>query len=87
MKKMKILKFLLSIPQDKLLHFLGGLLIFDIASIFVHWGIAMIIVFLLSVIKEFYDKIKGGKTDIFDIIAGMLGAVTMFIINLLETLC
>ena len=81
-----ILRFLLSIPQDKLLHYIVGALIYEICCHFMHWGIAFIVVFLVSVAKEFYDVMTGGKADIMDIAAAMLGSLTMFLINLIPQL-
>jgi hypothetical protein len=79
----KLFRLLGSIPQDKLLHYIGGMLIYAISAKFMSWYIALIVVFLIAVGKEFYDTIKGGCREIMDIVAAMIGAVTILLINLI----
>lgn len=72
---MKIVNKLLSkIGVDKLLHFLIGALATALASMISesHMYATAIVVFVLSIGKEALDD----KFDIWDIIAGCIGAVT-----------
>lgn len=79
----RIWNWIISIPQDKLLHFIAGLLIMmyscALFSLFLHNGIALLVgnaIGLLALIaKEIYDGInKDGHTVEFkDILAGVVG--------------
>lgn len=89
-------KLLEKIGNDKVLHFLGGAWICSLISFVVILqesgltfgeqislvSIGTIVVGILSVIKEYFDS----KFDWWDIVAALLGCVTIFIAVLLGTL-
>jgi hypothetical protein len=63
--------------MDKLYHFLAGVIIFLIASYFTCYEIIPVIVIAIG--KEVYDlKIKKSYMDIWDIVATILGGLTMW---------
>ena len=65
--------------MDKLYHFIAGAVIFLIASYFISYAIIPVIVIAIG--KEIYDlKIKHSYADIWDIIATVLGGLTMWVI-------
>ena len=67
----RLKKYLASIPKDKLLHALYGLVIFDVlvAIGILHFVVYGIIVFIAFFI-EFVDKVtKEGNSDILDFVA------------------
>lgn len=79
----KLIKILLSIPNDKLLHFIVSqnvalfiasvLIAFNVKVIIVS-ALAFIITFAIGFIKEYYDSKHGGVFDLFDLVADTLGA-------------
>lgn len=74
----KITGLLGSIPQDKLLHFIAGLLIVavcSLCSVFAPyaWSVAA----LAGFGKECYDSLHHGEVDVWDFAATTAGALTM----------
>ena len=89
---MKAINFIARIPKDKLLHFLGGLLIFILIYIGIRpffdgclgRGIAFFLVLLVGLVKEYViDKHYGGSVDIWDVHASDFGAIVGIIISLI----
>lgn len=78
-----MLRLMVSVPHDKVLHYLCGLLIYAIGARLLDWWWAGGIVLLVSIIKEWYDSRHGGTVDGYDIVAAMVGAITMFLIYLI----
>lgn len=83
----KILDFLSSIKQDKLLHFIVGLILFELfyglmfsligVNTWVSRGLSFALVVLVGIWKDFYyDRKNGGTVDIKDVTATELGAIT-----------
>ena len=79
----RIIKLIYRIPHDKLLHYVVGLLLFALCGQFVSVWIAFVIVFALSVIKEVYDRFFGGSVEVWDVVAAMTGALSIYLINLI----
>jgi hypothetical protein len=72
------------LPYDKLLHFVGGTYIFLIANIFLTSLFSLMIVVLISIIIELYDKLSGkGTPELTDIFYCIVGALTPFLINII----
>jgi len=74
------------IPHDKLLHFIAGILLFMLLTVFkVDAFIALIGVAFIGTCKEMvYDGwIKKGKPDVMDFIATVVGGIVTFIYNIL----
>lgn len=68
---------------DKVAHFsVSGLLVFAFDKFLPIWA-ALSIVLVLGIAKELYDAKKGGKFEIKDILADLLGVATALIIILL----
>lgn len=80
MKKIvaKVFSLLGRIPQDKLLHFMAGMLIVAAVAI---WKLLAPYAWTLGVIagacKERYDGRNGGEVDVWDFAATVFGAVAM----------
>ena len=91
----KLIKILLSIPNDKLLHFIVSqnvtlfiasvLIAFNIKVIVVS-ALAFIITFVIGYIKEYYDSKHSGVFVLFDLIADTLGAFIALIVILMLAL-
>ena len=64
----KLLKIMSNIPKDKLLHSLYGTLLYSLLSI---WSLelALWVVLITALCKEFYDEYKYGRFDYMDILA------------------
>lgn len=68
------------IPQDKANHFIYGLLICFISSLFFSSIIALSIVIIIGVVKEIYDKISNkGNPELLDLIFTGLGGLIIFL--------
>ncbi len=74
------------LPQrDKLLHFIGGTYISLILSGFAAWWITLLIVFIIALGVEVYDKFSGkGTAEVLDIIYTLAGSICVLIINLIK---
>ena len=64
----KVLNYLASIPNDKLLHIFYGVLIYLVAAL-ISPVFGVIAVVVIAVSKEVYDEIKYGGFDWVDIVA------------------
>lgn len=78
----KLLELIKSIPADKLLHFIVGLILGSViigvnnlwlSNILSNGVLTLSIVFLLGLAKEQYDKNHKGTVDFKDIIATVVG--------------
>lgn len=81
----KILESLGNISQDKLLHFIAGLLIVSVCSLCTvfapyAWSVAA----LAGFGKECYDSLHHGEVDVWDFAATMAGAFVMQIVVWLD---
>jgi hypothetical protein len=68
-----------SIPSDKMLHFIVGMLITVIVAVIVprFAPIAMTVAIVAGVAKEIRDEIVYGGFDWYDLLATVLGGVVM----------
>lgn len=65
-----------TIPHDKAMHVLYGLVAFLLGNALHSWKAGIILAALLAVAKELYDKWSGkGTPDGWDIVATIAGAV------------
>lgn len=87
-----ILNFLSKIKQDKLLHFIVGLILFEVfyglmvslfaISTWVSRGLSFTLIILVGMWKDFYyDRKNGGTVDIKDVTATELGAITGLVLT------
>ena len=67
----KIFNYFFKIPQDKLLHFIFGMIIFMVFSLFMG-QLAIFVVIAAAVLKEFLDRDHTGFS-VDDIIATVFG--------------
>lgn len=87
----RLFNFLNNLKVDKLLHFIVGvilgLIMMWIGKFFLpllsNGVLALSIVFLVSLAKEYYDKTHKGVVDILDIVATFIGGVVGILIALL----
>lgn len=74
----KVLSILGRVPQDRLLHFVAGMLIVSVCAL---WRIfapyAWAAGVLAGIVKEFYDERSGGAADPVDCLATAAGAFAM----------
>ena len=74
----KVLSLLGRVPQDKLLHFVAGILIVTVVAL---WKLLAPYAWTIGVIagacKEWYDKRNGGEVDVWDFAATVFGAIVM----------
>ena len=75
----RLLKMLGSIPSDKMLHFIAGMLITAIVAVIVprFAPIAMSVAVVAGFAKELRDEIAYGGFDWKDLLATILGGVVM----------
>ena len=75
----RLLKILGSIPSDKMLHFIAGMLITAIVAVIVprFAPIAMTVAVVAGFAKEIRDEIAYGGFDWYDLLATVLGGVVM----------
>lgn len=72
------------IPIDKKYHFIAGMFIYIVASLFMPAIWAMVPVVAIATAKEVYDYIsKKGTPDINDLLYTIYGALPVLIIKLL----
>lgn len=79
MKKIynKIANFLCSFTSDKYVHFIVCMILVQLISLFIPVLYAMLIVFILGLLKEIFDnKQKDDKFDVKDLLANILGIIT-----------
>ena len=73
------------LPQDKANHFVYGSIICFLASLILTPIVALAITILIGILKEVYDKVsKKGNPEILDAVATIIGALPIFIINILK---
>lgn len=77
----KVYKKLLSNHMDKLLHFLVAFVITTLGTLIFSFLQMFLIVFVISVIKEIYDKMRYGTPEHKDVIAGLLGSLFSILIT------
>lgn len=75
-----------SIPSDKMLHFIVGMLITAIVAVIVprFTPIAMTVAVVAGFAKELRDEITYGGFDWYDLIATVLGGVVMQVLIFLS---
>ena len=73
----KVLNYLASIPNDKLLHIFYGVLIYLVAAL-ISPVFGVIAVVVIAIAKEVYDEIVYGGFDWKDIIATILIPMMLF---------
>ena len=76
-----LLKKLGSIPQDKLLHIIAGVVIYLVSGLLVSPVMSLIIVVLVAIGKELWDSLGNGTPDKWDAIATIGGGVLCFILK------
>ena len=74
----RMIKLLANIPHDKLLHSFYGTLIYICVS-FVDSSFALLVVALIAIVKEVYDRVDYGKFDWKDIVATMFIPIILYI--------
>lgn len=76
----------LTIPSDKANHIAYGALVSFAASFALSPIYTLLLVFIVAVLKEVYDKMYNGNVDVLDIIATMFGGtlvcIPLYSINL-----
>ena len=78
MKKLynKIANFLCSFTSDKYVHFIVCMILVQLISLFIPFYYAMLIVFLIGLLKEIFDsKQKDDKFDVKDLLTDILGII------------
>ena len=80
----KIVEWLLSIPQDKRLHFVAGIIIAAFFAISLDMKFCVWPVLFFAFAKELFDSITGGEFDPKDFLATILGGCVPQIFVLLN---
>lgn len=82
----KILKVLNSIPDDKLRHFVIGLIVFSVSCLVFSQIVSLIILFILATSKEVYDFFHKDihSCDFWDFIATVSGSLPILIQGLFK---
>jgi hypothetical protein len=63
-----------TMPQDKCLHIIAGVVIFAMAH-FVTWQVGIAAVLLVGIAKELLDYITGGDVSVWDVAATFTGGL------------
>lgn len=63
-----------TIPQDKCLHVIAGVLIFSLAHL-VSWQLGIAAVIVVGVAKEIVDHFTGGDVSVWDVLATFMGGL------------
>lgn len=79
----KLLNFVASIPHDKLLHFIAGVLITAVVAV-VFPRFAVLGAIVAGLAKEVYDEITYGGWDWKDLLATIMGGAVMGLIILMQ---
>ncbi len=76
-----LLKKFAKIPQDKLLHCLGGVVIFAALHLLIMPWLSLVVIALAAVLKEFYDwrNPSAHTADVWDIVATLIGGLLALI--------
>lgn len=82
----RLLNLLGSIPSDKMLHFIAGMLITAFVAVIVprFAPIAMTVAVVAGFAKELRDEITYGGFDWYDLLATVLGGVVMQVLIFLS---
>ena len=78
-----IVKFICSVPYDKLLHFIAGLIIAAIFALPLHMKACIVPVVFAGFIKEFFDLWTTEKQDWWDFAATCFGGLVIQILAIL----
>ncbi len=74
------------IPVDKANHFIAGTLVYFLSSFFLTPLLSLIPVIIVGASKEIYDYYsKTGTPDIIDFLYTLVGAIPVFIIDLIKS--
>ena len=72
------------IPIDKQKHFIAGIIIYTISSLFMPIMWALVPVMFIATAKEVYDYVsKKGTPDINDLLYTIYGAIPIIIVKLI----
>jgi hypothetical protein len=63
-----------TVPQDKCLHALAGVLIFGAAH-FISWQVGIAVVLIAGIAKELFDYLTGGDVSVRDVAATLSGGL------------
>jgi hypothetical protein len=63
-----------TVPQDKCLHALAGVLIFSAAH-FISWQVGIAAVLVAAIAKELLDHLTGGDVSAWDVAATLSGGL------------
>jgi len=76
-----ILRKIAGVPKDKLLHFTAGMLLFLLANIFFTSAYSLLVVFLIGLLKEAYDRFHTlHSVEFKDFLATSLGALVVYVL-------
>lgn len=83
---MKMKKLIAKIPKDKLLHAILGIYVYLFSRICFKESLAILIVVLVGIgIELIHDKwMKRGEPELMDVLATIVGGVSIMIIELLR---
>jgi hypothetical protein len=73
------------IALDKQAHLLAGLAIMLSASLFFGWGIGLCIAVVAILAKEWFDSLRYGAPDVWDIVATLSGSILGAILYLVKS--
>lgn len=79
-----MLNKLANIPHDKLLHFYYGSLVASVLTVTVGILLSILIVLMMAIGKEVYDKYNNGTVDVWDAVWTGLGGAVVWISNAKE---
>ena len=79
----KIVEWITSIPADKKMHFVAGVIIAAFFALALGMKIAIVPAIFAGLIKEFFDKWTTGKWDWWDFAATCLGDLLVQVFILL----
>ena len=79
-----IVKFISSVPYDKLLHFVAGLIIAAIAALPLHMKACIVPVVFAGFIKEFFDSWTTDKWEWWDFGATCIGGLVIQLLVILS---
>lgn len=79
-----MLKTLVDIPHDKLLHFYYGSLLAAGVNVLAGVAWSMLVVVAVAIGKEVYDKYNKGTVDVWDAVWTVLGGAVVWISNAKE---
>lgn len=71
-------------PNDKIIHFLGGAVICLAVSLFFGGLIGLTVAIVAGIIKEAYDMTGKGTPELMDAIATIAGGLVGFLLIMIE---